>query len=217
MKATESVQKHENRRRAERADDARNALLAAARAVFAESGYAGASLEEIANRAGLTKGELYGQFDNKRELFRVVIKEFRQDITMRALLRLAEHVGPNEWDTAGDVWDRVCAGCLAYLDAVADDPAFQRFVLEGPGVLGLDTWASDAEAEYEPLAERWLAEATAAGVVAPAPPTPVGHILGAFMEAATREVARSGGDPTNLAAVKVVVERMLAGLKVPTG
>jgi AcrR family transcriptional regulator len=47
----------------------RGLLLAAAAQVFARKGFAGASLEEIAEVAGYTTGALYYHFANKQELF----------------------------------------------------------------------------------------------------------------------------------------------------
>ena len=46
----------------------RDALLDAAAEVFARSGYNGASLEEIAATAGVSKALIYEHFDSKREL-----------------------------------------------------------------------------------------------------------------------------------------------------
>ncbi|MCA1843500.1 MAG: TetR/AcrR family transcriptional regulator [Actinobacteria bacterium] len=46
----------------------RERLLAAATAVFAEQGYDGARVQEIARRAGLTTGAIYGRFRDKAEL-----------------------------------------------------------------------------------------------------------------------------------------------------
>jgi AcrR family transcriptional regulator len=50
-------------------DEVREALLDAAYAEFAERGYGAASVESIAQRAGLTKGAVYGNFDGKFGLF----------------------------------------------------------------------------------------------------------------------------------------------------
>ncbi|MDF5758932.1 TetR/AcrR family transcriptional regulator [Spongiactinospora sp. TRM90649] len=47
----------------------RELLLAAAAQVFAEHGYAGASVDEIAAQAGYTIGALYSHFSGKDELF----------------------------------------------------------------------------------------------------------------------------------------------------
>ena len=49
--------------------DTREALLEAALAVFAERGYVQASIDEIAARAGYSKGAVYWHFESKDDLF----------------------------------------------------------------------------------------------------------------------------------------------------
>ncbi len=51
----------------------RAALIEAATAVIGEKGYDRASLEDIAARAGMTRGAVYGNFKNKEELFLAII------------------------------------------------------------------------------------------------------------------------------------------------
>jgi AcrR family transcriptional regulator len=48
-------------------------ILAAAQALFAERGYAATRLDEIAARAGVSKGALYLYFPTKQDLFRAVV------------------------------------------------------------------------------------------------------------------------------------------------
>ena len=50
-------------------DRTRAALLEAARALIREKGYARTTLEEVAARAGMTTGAIYGNFRNRDELF----------------------------------------------------------------------------------------------------------------------------------------------------
>jgi len=50
-------------------------ILHAALAVFGERGLAAARLEDIAKRAGLSKGTIYLYFPNKEELFREMIRD----------------------------------------------------------------------------------------------------------------------------------------------
>jgi TetR/AcrR family transcriptional regulator len=50
-------------------------LVAAALALFVEKGYAATSAEEIAQRAGVSKGTLFLYFDSKEELFKAVVRE----------------------------------------------------------------------------------------------------------------------------------------------
>ncbi len=50
-------------------------IVAAALACFAERGFAATRLEDVAKRAGITKGTLYLYFPNKEELFKAVVRE----------------------------------------------------------------------------------------------------------------------------------------------
>jgi len=59
------------RRKEERPSD----IVAAALEVFSEKGFAGARIEEIAKRAGVSKGTLYLYFETKEEMFRAVVRE----------------------------------------------------------------------------------------------------------------------------------------------
>lgn len=51
----------------------REALIMAARGVFAEDGYHSASLDRIAREAGFSKGAVYSNFDGKSDLFLAVM------------------------------------------------------------------------------------------------------------------------------------------------
>jgi AcrR family transcriptional regulator len=57
-----------------RADDRPREICAAALEVFAEKGFAAAKLDEIARRAGVSKGTLYLYFKDKEDLFRAVVR-----------------------------------------------------------------------------------------------------------------------------------------------
>ena len=58
-----------------RAEDRPREICAAALQVFAEKGFAAAKLDEIAKRAGVSKGTLYLYFKDKEQLFRAVIRD----------------------------------------------------------------------------------------------------------------------------------------------
>ena len=58
-----------------RRQQTREHLLAAAAEVFAERGFHGASLDEVAAVAGFTKGAVYSNFKNKEDLFLALLKE----------------------------------------------------------------------------------------------------------------------------------------------
>lgn len=60
------------RPKGDKRDRTRAALLEAARALVREKGYERTTLEEVAARAGMTTGAIYGNFKNRDELFVVL-------------------------------------------------------------------------------------------------------------------------------------------------
>ncbi len=64
----------------ERRKDARpGELLAAALDLFVEKGFAGTRAEEVAQRAGVSKGTLFLYFSSKEELFKAVVRDSISD------------------------------------------------------------------------------------------------------------------------------------------
>jgi len=60
--------------RVERAAANRALVLAAARRIFLARGYHGATLEQIADEAGFSKGVVYSQFESKADLFLALLE-----------------------------------------------------------------------------------------------------------------------------------------------
>lgn len=58
-----------------RSEDRPREICAAALEVFAEKGFAAAKVDEIARRAGVSKGTLYLYFKDKEDLFRAVVRD----------------------------------------------------------------------------------------------------------------------------------------------
>ena len=78
------------RRKAERPAE----IVAAALSVFAERGFAAAKLDEIAARAGVSKGALYLYFETKEDLFRAVVEQAIAPNMQAIRARIASHPGP---------------------------------------------------------------------------------------------------------------------------
>lgn len=83
--------------RAERRD-ATQELLSAAAEVFAERGFHDASIDEVAERAGYSKGAVYWHFASKDDLFLALVEE-RVDRPMREMIELLQSA-PAELDMA---------------------------------------------------------------------------------------------------------------------
>jgi len=64
----------------------RNAILSAAKRLFAERGFHDASVSDLARETGLPVGSIYTYFENKEALFRTIIDEGWEDF-FRALAR----------------------------------------------------------------------------------------------------------------------------------
>jgi AcrR family transcriptional regulator len=82
--------------RAEQTERNRALLLAAARQVFLERGYHGASVDQIADEAGFSTGVVYSQFDGKADLFLTLLEariEQRAAGNARAVETLAGDAG----------------------------------------------------------------------------------------------------------------------------
>jgi len=81
------------RRTAEAAVATRQDLLKAALRIFSEDGYTAATLEQIARRAGVTRGALYHHFEGKADLYDALLRE-EADQVMRPLMAGLANDGP---------------------------------------------------------------------------------------------------------------------------
>jgi AcrR family transcriptional regulator len=96
-------------------------LLGAARAVFVAQGYHAAAMDEIAERAGVSKPVLYQHFPGKRELYLALITQHAEELTTAVRQALAS-TSVNK--------HRVAATIQAFFEFVdADGEAF-RLVFE---------------------------------------------------------------------------------------
>jgi TetR/AcrR family fatty acid metabolism transcriptional regulator len=102
-------------------------ILAAAQAVFAEEGFHGATMDDIAARAGLAKGTLYLYFSSKRELFLSVLKHRFEE--MRRTLREVIYSGD-------DFSAQVEAVIRAHGDFCRENKEFFQILEEFKGDLG---------------------------------------------------------------------------------
>jgi AcrR family transcriptional regulator len=81
--------------RAQSAARTRSRLLKAAQRVFFERGFQGASLEAVAEEAGLTKGAVYSRFESKADLF-LAFQEERNRESVRGFTEQFHGLGPGD-------------------------------------------------------------------------------------------------------------------------
>src|ERR671930_362511 len=183
----------------------RAALIAAARPLFAARGFAGVGTEEIVRAAGVTRGALYHQFADKRELFAAVFEELEGE--------LAQRTGAAAVASGTD--DPLVAlrlGSDAWLEACTE-PEVQRIVLlDGPAVLG-SARARDIGMRYGlGLVEAALQAAIEAGRLAPQPVRPLAHVLIGAVDEAALYVATAADPKAARAEVGAVLDRLLGAL-----
>ena len=70
----------------------RGALIAVGRELFASRGYANTFTDEVADRAGVTRGALYHHFRRKEDLFRAVYGDVERELMEKIMARLASAV-----------------------------------------------------------------------------------------------------------------------------
>ncbi len=191
-------------RRSEQADATRTALSVAARQLFTERGYAATSTTEVVERAGVSRGALYHHFAAKEELFRAVFEQLEDEIT--------KHVA-REALTSTDPLEQLRRGTRAYLDACID-PAVQRVVLlEGPSVLGWETWQEIEQRYGYGLVLAGVEAAIAADLIAAQPVEPLAHVLFGALTEAGMVVARADEPRTARSEMEAAMDRLLDGLR----
>jgi AcrR family transcriptional regulator len=98
----------------------REKILDVAEARFAQRGYAGVGLREVAEAAGLGKSSLFHHFPTKAALYGAVLDRVieRIDLRMRRAL-----------DADSDPREQLSAAVLALIDTLAEDPPAARLLL----------------------------------------------------------------------------------------
>jgi AcrR family transcriptional regulator len=96
-------------------------LLEAAQAAFVESGYHAAAMDDIADRAGVSKPVLYQHFPGKLELYLALLDKHSEALEQLVRDALA---------STSDNKERVYAAINAYFDFVSRDGAAFRLIFE---------------------------------------------------------------------------------------
>jgi AcrR family transcriptional regulator len=184
-------------RRAAQGAATREALLAAARHFFGTTGFSETSLDEVVERAQVTKGALYHHFDSKEDLFSAVYEQVLLQVSDRVV---TEFLRP-------DPWQALLLGCDLWIEALLD-PEVQRIVIrDARATLG---WAAVREAEnrYGVVALRGvLRRAVRQGVIRAQPLRPLALMVMGSLNEACLYVA----DAEDRAGARQEVRAILAG------
>jgi AcrR family transcriptional regulator len=191
--------------KAEQSEATRAALIATARELFAERGYASVGTEEIVRATGVTRGALYHHFAGKRELFEAVYEDVES--------RLVEQIAASAISSAGDPLQALHAGAQAFLDA-CEDPAVRRIALvDAPSVLGWEQWREIGLRYGFGLVQGTVQAAMDAGLIDPQPVLPLAHLLLGAIDEGAMLIARADDGGETRAQVGASVARFLDALR----
>jgi len=178
----------------------RERLLAAARIVFARSGFHGASVEEVASEAGFSTGALYSNFEGKEDLFLVLmereIDEHARQVAeaVRARASVAERAagGARQWMTTIEREPELLLLFMEFWAYGVRDRTLTALIADGVRDFDLEL---AIPAEQLAIAIDALADGIARQKLADPDAVPddlMGRILGLLLAGATRPAGGTG-------------------------
>ncbi|MFW5966728.1 MAG: TetR family transcriptional regulator [Persicimonas sp.] len=144
--------------KAEQGAATRDALLTSAREAFAEHGYAQTAVDDIVERADVTKGAFYHHFSGKKEIFVRVFEEVKKELSRAAFVTHVDHepFGASEErrrrlnrfveQDNDEVWVQLVERCRRYVE-LHTAPEFRRITLDD--ARGVLTWSERQRVESE--------------------------------------------------------------------
>jgi AcrR family transcriptional regulator len=192
--------------RAERKAENRAKLLAAARRVFAQKGFAAATARDVVRETDLASGTFYNYFDSKDDAFRAVLEDF--GVAARAAAR-EQRLQPGR-----TVEERMYNAYMAYFQLVVEDPEMFEILRRNADViamLGVEDLFADAVSELIEDMRQWVDEGQLpSGVIDQLPYVARSMAGGGFQVAA--HIADAGETDID-AAARFCTRLMLDGLR----
>lgn len=198
------AEREDKRTQAERSETTTEELVAAARQLFAEKGFAGTSIDEIVRSAGVTKGALYHHFKNKEDLFEAVYCREQRLVEERV------RVAAMKKRTA---WGQLKAGCDEFLRASLDPHTQQICMVDGPAVRGPARMVEIDEPESVRLISMSLEKAMEGGELRKRPVMPLAQLLFGALCQGAMVAARSDDPVATTAQVRAELQRLLDGIQ----
>ena len=193
------------RTQAERTAATRAQLLRAARKLFADKGFTEVSTQAIVAEAGVTRGALYHQFDDKAELFAAVYEDVERDLVADIARRIAE-------ENLTDPLAAMRAGARLFLDGCSAPDVAQIVLIDAPAVLGWVRWREVGMKYGLGVIEAMLTEAIAAGAVPEQPVRPTAHVLLGALDEAALFISRAEDRDQARRDMDDVCDRLLLGI-----
>lgn len=184
----------------------RQKLVDAALPLFAARGYSGVGTEEIVRAAGVTRGALYHQFTDKRDLFRAVFEQVDAELAERVATEALRHEDPLA---------SLRAGVALWLEACADPQVQQVVLLDAPAVLGFEEWRAIGERHGIGLVAAALERAMEVGAIERQPLPALAHVVVGALDEAALYVARADDQRAARGDMEAVLGRMIDTMRPP--
>lgn len=193
----EKTQRRSNR---ERSEAMRASLIAAARSLFVEKGYAETGTPEIVARAKVTRGALYHHFTDKADLFRTVVEQEARNVAREIESETANPASPI---------DALLTGADIYFAAMTVPGRVRLLLLDGPSVLGhAEMDRIDGETGREEL-RQGLAHAMAEAGHVNIPFDALADLLSVAFDRAALAIAAGKPEDDYKAAISLILSRLL--------
>jgi len=199
------------RLRERQAEATRQQLVDVARQLFTERGYAGTSIEDIIERAGVARGALYHHFAGKEALFAAVYRVVQADVASAVVTAAL---------TASDPAQAVYVGLSAFLDACLEPEFRQIVVLDSVPVLQRQAWENDSTVHSEHSELDMLSQVLAPLAAAYLPGLDMqalAHVALGGLYGAALYIARSPEPAAARAAADMVLDTLVTGLRSGAG
>jgi AcrR family transcriptional regulator len=192
-------------RKAEQSEATRAAIMEAAKDLFSTRGYAETPLEEVVQRAGVTRGALYHHFRDKGDLFMAVHLQVVDWMQGRVIASMK----------GKDAWQRLKSGINGFLD-ICMDPVVQRICFVDMPSVGTDHPSHhDTHGGQKDLTlmVAGLDAAIEEGFIEPQPTVPMAQVLLAACGQAGITIANAEDKKKARAEFGTALDRLLEGLR----
>ncbi|BCI54335.1 TetR family transcriptional regulator [Mycolicibacterium litorale] len=194
--------------RERRLEHTRSLLLDAAEEVFAEKGFAPATLDDIAHAAGYTKGAIYKHFTAKEDLFLAVSDRYwrRYFENFAEVMSASKEVGARELDEIAARWRQLSRDRGAEHAALGHE--FTLYLLRNPEAR--DRVAAKRSEVVDALAKFIVAGIDRLGGALVIPASTLAHVL-----IATSDSVVLASELDDIDLYRPIVEMYVSAIKMP--
>lgn len=205
MKVNPGERAAARRTQSQRTAATRALLIAAARKLFADKGFSNVSTQAVVAAAGVTRGALYHQFNDKAALFGAVYEEVERELVAGIAEQVvtAQPVHPLE---------AMRMATRLFLDRCAAPDVQQIVLIDAPAVLGWDEWRAVGVKYGLGVIEGMLAQAVAEGAIPDQPLRPTAHVLLGALDEAALYVSRATDRARAKVEMAAVCDRLISGI-----